>query len=64
MFIEIDTLTIGVADAVVVCNTGNIGRVKILEILCASVRGNCEIGFKCLDKGRTKKVHTCSYSLR
>lgn len=51
-FVGIETLTIGVLDAIVTFNSGALGKVQVLEKLCGDAGSNCVVGLKHIDKTR------------
>lgn len=45
-FVTIDTLKVGVKDAVLCFNDGMLGKVKVLEEMCGKAGLNCMLGLK------------------
>jgi hypothetical protein len=60
VFVGLETLKVGVWDAVITYNTGYLGRVKVLQELFSDAGANCVLGFKVLDEVRRRKADKSS----
>lgn len=56
VFVGIDTLKIGVWNAVVTYNSDYLGRIKVLQDLAGDAGPNCVVGLKVLDKQRLRRA--------
>lgn len=54
VFVRLDTLELGVLDALITFNEGQLGKVRVLQSLCGKAGANTVVGLKNQDKLRLR----------